>query len=368
MTQTIQRPQPERQVYVDAMKGLGIILVVWGHFEERFRGVSPIFNGTFECMYMFHMALFCLCSGLVAKLNIKKWIGQQLWLYLICQVLMAVFRVVVLQEDLAAGEGGMLGAVLLPWMHMWYLYAMLFWELTVPVLDFLRKKLGIWGGVLGVAAALLIALFAGNIDWPLKLNRVFAFFPFYAVGVLFRREIAVWARATGKNGAIRLILGAVAAVWYGHWLLQILGRAEPVYENARIFHDVAYGDGYTMLSRGAFYLIGTLTALFLISALGNCKTLASLGKRTLPIYIFHMPVLWFLIQLGVHDMAATKGIPALAGWLVLVVGGVVCFFGSKPVCTVCTGIANLWYKILPSVIAKAQGNGRQEEKSPTIQN
>ena len=33
-TQTIPAAgQPPRRVYVDAMKGLGIILVVWGHFE-----------------------------------------------------------------------------------------------------------------------------------------------------------------------------------------------------------------------------------------------------------------------------------------------------------------------------------------------
>ena len=87
-TQTIPAAgQPPRRVYVDAMKGLGIILVVWGHFEEYYRGTSPLFNGTFECMYLFHMALFCLCSGLVAKFNWKKLILQQVWLYLACQTL-----------------------------------------------------------------------------------------------------------------------------------------------------------------------------------------------------------------------------------------------------------------------------------------
>ena len=35
----MQTPQTAkaRRVYVDAMKGLGIILVVWGHFEEYYR-------------------------------------------------------------------------------------------------------------------------------------------------------------------------------------------------------------------------------------------------------------------------------------------------------------------------------------------
>ena len=151
-TQTIPAAgQPPRRVYVDAMKGLGIILVVWGHFEEYYRGTSPLFNGTFECMYLFHMALFCLCSGLVAKFNWKKLILQQVWLYLACQALLIPFRTAVLTEDLAAG--GTLTALLVPWRHMWYLYALIFWELTVPVLALLRDKLGLPGRVAGFAAA-----------------------------------------------------------------------------------------------------------------------------------------------------------------------------------------------------------------------
>ena len=152
-TQTIPAAgQPPRRVYVDAMKGLGIILVVWGHFEEYYRGTSPLFNGTFECMYLFHMALFCLCSGLVAKFNWKKLILQQVWLYLACQALLIPFRTAVLTEDLAAA-GGTLTALLVPWRHMWYLYALIFWELTVPVLALLRDKLGLPGRVAGFAAA-----------------------------------------------------------------------------------------------------------------------------------------------------------------------------------------------------------------------
>ena len=131
MTQTNPMNPSARRIYVDAMKGLGILLVVWGHFEEYYRGTSPLFNGSFECMYLFHMALFCLCSGLVAKFNWKKLVLQQVWLYLLCQALMILFRTAVLNENLAE-TGGLLLAWLVPWRHMWYLYSLIFWELTVP--------------------------------------------------------------------------------------------------------------------------------------------------------------------------------------------------------------------------------------------
>ena len=360
-TQTIQAAQPVRRVYVDAMKGLGIILVVWGHFEEYYRGTSPLFNGTFECIYMFHMALFCMASGLVGKLNLKKFIGQQVWLYLISQALMMAFRVVVMQEDLAAGAGGLVGALLLPWRHMWYLYALLFWELTVPLLSLLRKKLGLAGGLLGLGAAVAVGLLAGRVEWPFALGRVFSFYPFYAIGVLFRPELDRWFKATGKSLPVRVILTGAAAAVYGTWLYKIFRLPEPVYEGPTIFHDAAYGAAYQMADRSLFYLVGTLTALALITILGGSKTLAGLGKRTLPVYILHMPVLAFLQQLGTFEPPNTHGAWAVAGWVLLTAGGAVCFLSAKPVCAVCTGVANLWYKTLPGLIARiGGGDGRKE--------
>ncbi|MDD4850506.1 MAG: acyltransferase family protein [Gemmiger sp.] len=357
MIEVTQTNRPARQVYVDALKGLGIILVVWGHFEEYYRGTSPVFNGSFECIYLFHMALFCLCSGLVAKLNLKKYIGQQLWLYLLCQGGLLAFRAVVLTEDIAAAEGGLLGAFLLPWRHMWYLYALLFWELTVPLLRLLRDKLGFVGGLLGFGAALAVGLLAGGRQWPFTLNRVFAFFPFFAFGVVFRQEVARWYAAVSTSLPVRWVLGGVAAVVYGSWFVAILRQAEPVYEGARIFHDAPYGAGYTMATRAAFYLIGILTTLALVAVLGNSRTLASLGRRTLPVYILHMPVLAFLIELGTYAPPNEKGALAVAGWVVFAAGGTVCLLAAKPVCALFTGVANLWYKGIPALLRQKKADG-----------
>ena len=352
MSKTQSAPgAPARRVYVDAMKGLGIILVVWGHFEEYYRGNSPLFNGSFECMYLFHMALFCLCSGLVAKFNVKKLILQQVWLYLLCQAVFVLFRQVVLTENLAE-SGGMLTALLVPWRHMWYLYALLFWELTVPLLTLLRDRIRLPGKVLGLAAAVAIGLAAGTVEWPYAFNRVFCFFPFYAVGVLFREEIDLWFRAARRLVSLRVLPGLAFLAVYGFWFASILRAPEPVYENARIFNDVAYNSGYTAVDRAMFYLIGLATSLALIAVLGNGKTLAALGKRTLPIYILHMPAYAFLVELGTYAIAGEKNIPAVAGWVFLAAGGCVCLFGAKPFAALFDIVANIWYKILPGLAAR----------------
>ncbi|WP_294451915.1 acyltransferase family protein [uncultured Gemmiger sp.] len=343
---------PARRVYVDALKGLGIILVVWGHFEEYYRGNSPLFNGTFECIYLFHMALFCLCSGLVARFNIKKLILQQVWLYLLCQAAFVAFRQIVLTEDFSE-SGGMLTALVVPWRHMWYLYALIFWELTLPLLALLRDRFRLPGKLLGVGIAIAIGLAAGAVEWPFAFNRVFCYFPFYAAGVLFREEIDLWFRASRRLVSLRVLPGVAFAAVYGFWFVSVLRAPEPVYEGARIFNDVAYNAGYTAADRAMFYLIGLATSLALIAVLGNVKSLASLGKRTLPIYILHMPVYAFLVELGTYEIAGEKNIPAVAGWVFLTAGGCICLFGTKPFAVVLNFAANIWYKILPGLAARS---------------
>ena len=76
---------PQRRDYIDELKGLGILLVVLGHFIEQYRMGYSFVSASFFCIYAFHMALFCICSGLVARFNPRKLVTQQLWLYLVGQ-------------------------------------------------------------------------------------------------------------------------------------------------------------------------------------------------------------------------------------------------------------------------------------------
>ena len=90
----------QRQPYVDAMKGFGILCVVIGHFIEYHRGTAPGINALFTCIYLFHMAIFCTASGLVAKFSLRKLVTQQLWLYLISQAGITAFRAAALKDNI----------------------------------------------------------------------------------------------------------------------------------------------------------------------------------------------------------------------------------------------------------------------------
>lgn len=336
-----QNASPRRD-YIDVLKGLGILLVVFGHFMEQYRLGSHLIGSVFVIIYWFHMALFCMCSGLVAHFSLRKLLLQQLWLYLLGQAVMLAFRVVVLREDFAP-SGGILMAFLLPWRHMWYLYALLFWHLTLPVLIFLRDKLRLPGAVLGLALSVAISLWAGNIEWPFTLVRVFAFYPFYAFGVLFRPQIDLLDQAAHRFWAVRVVPALLLLGGYGYYFWQLMHFENPPGESAKIFNDVAYQEGYVMADRARFLLVGIVTSVALVAVLDGLRALIPLGRRTLPIYLLHMPILTFLVDLGFYEPAREHPVPVIIAWFTLEALGTLCILYSSPVNRVCNALTNLWY-------------------------
>ena len=331
-----------RREYIDILKGLGILLVVYGHFMEQYRLGSHLIGATFISIYWFHMALFCMCSGLVAHFKLRKLITQQLWLYLLGQLIMFGFRAIILREDFAA-SGGIAAAIFLPWRHMWYLYALLFWQLTLPLLTFLRDRLHLAGSVLGLALAVAISLLAGYVDWPFTLVRVFAFYPFYAFGVLFRNPIDALDRMAHRWLALRIIPALLLLAGYGvrFWMMmQTEGRLG---ESAKIFNDVAYGEGYALKDRAVFLLVGIVTSVGLVAVMGGCHVLAELGRRTLPIYLLHMPILTFLVELGFYEPAREHPVPVIVAWVALEATGCLCILYTKPIQWISNRLTNLWY-------------------------
>jgi len=91
------------------MKGFGILCVVIGHFIEYHRGTAPGINALFTCIYLFHMAIFCTASGLVAKFSLRKLVTQQLWLYLISQAGITAFRAAALKDNIVDQGGEQIG-------------------------------------------------------------------------------------------------------------------------------------------------------------------------------------------------------------------------------------------------------------------
>lgn len=334
---------PHRREYIDELKGLGILLVVAGHFMEQYRMGYSFVSALFFCIYAFHMALFCTCSGLVARFSLRKFFTQQVWLYLVGQAVMLVFRVAALREEFA-GPGAVAAAFLLPWRHMWYLYALLFWQLTQPVLARLRERFGLAGAILGMVLAVGLALAGGLADLPFTLVRVFAFYPFYAFGVLFRPQLDQLAARASDCLVLRRVAAAGLAAGYGVYFAYVL-RANPILDNSpQLFHDVSYAGGDRPVYRLAFYAVGIATTAALAVVLSRRRALVRLGQRTLAIYLLHLPVQALCVEFGLYDMMRGKPLAVVVLWSALLGGVTLAVLNLEPVQRACNAVANVWYK------------------------
>ena len=104
---------------------------------------------------------------------------------------------------------------------MWYLYALIFWHLTLPLLTRLRDK-GLPFALLGLAGAVALGLLAGNVDWPFTLVRVFAYYPFYAFGVLLRPQIDRLDDLAATSPVMRLAPAGALVVCYGLYFRSLM--------------------------------------------------------------------------------------------------------------------------------------------------
>ena len=253
------------------------------------------------------------------------------------------FRAAVLRENFAE-TGGLLAAWLLPWRHIWYLYALIFWHLTLPVLCRLRDRLGLAGSCLGMALAVGLALAAGLVDWPFTLVRVFAFYPFYACGVLLRPQLDRLAAFAAEHRPVRLVAAAGLVLGYGAYFFWVL-RADPIMDHsAELFHDVSYAGGDRVQYRVVFYLVGIVTTAALTVLASRRHLLAGLGRHTLAIYLLHLPVQALLVELGLYDLMRGKATIVVVLWSVLLAAVTLAVLNLSPVQRACDAVANCWYK------------------------
>ena len=61
-----------RIMYIDRLKGIGILCVVIGHLIAVFTEEAPLLSTLYSFIYLFHMPLFSFLSGLTGKCNLKK--------------------------------------------------------------------------------------------------------------------------------------------------------------------------------------------------------------------------------------------------------------------------------------------------------
>ncbi|MEU4408925.1 acyltransferase [Streptosporangium sp. NPDC023963] len=281
--------RPERALWADVAKGVCILLVVLWHVVVKHYlridwGVSPPIPGAWgaltEQLLPLRMPLFFTISGMFAAGAVARpWrvvrrskVGRFLYLYAVWLLIHTTVLALVPSFDTARADdvADLLAQLTITPSNLWYLYALALYFALAKAARRVPVAL-----VLGGALVLSAMASAGLLEMPGNRGGLYQNLVFFLAGLYFRPLVerlaatAGWGRLALTGACYAGALAAVAMTgsraWPGVWPV--------VCAVATVF-------GVT-----AAALLGRAT-------LGNA--LARLGRRTLPVYVIHMPLLALL--------------------------------------------------------------------------
>jgi fucose 4-O-acetylase-like acetyltransferase len=264
-------------------------------------------------IYSFHMPVFIFLTGYFAKFNRKRIGLGFLFSYVVFQTLYLVFDGIVIQKiDCSEIQF----QYTTPYWLLWYLMAITFYYLLIPMIDTkdIRVKLVI------LLLAVVIALLVGNdysVGMYMTLARAINFFPYFLAGYYLHStntmgldlELAVlpdhlkrfvctlagkiatffskrMARTLGKVFCVAVVAFAASYVWKSTAI-----RYEMLYGRAS-YQDGTYGEKLKLV----IMLIAFVWLLALVCVTPNKKIsfLTRLGQNTFPVFLCHGFVVKYL--------------------------------------------------------------------------
>jgi len=171
-----------RNVQLDNAKFILILLVVFGHAIELFKGVDATFDMIFKFIYSFHMPAFILIAGLLTKEARKSGEEEKLLKALIIPLM--VFTVLYeIPNIILTGKPSEYTLSLSPFWILWFLFSLFSWRIISPYITKFKYSLG-----LSVGLTLVFGYFS-NVGYFLSLSRTFYFLPFFLLGYMHSVEI-----------------------------------------------------------------------------------------------------------------------------------------------------------------------------------
>ncbi|WP_029068401.1 acyltransferase family protein [Jonesia quinghaiensis] len=306
-TPTASTSPTARDPYFDNARGILITLVVLGHALLEVDGHISLYMS--DVIYSFHMPAFIVVSGYLARnaagtrKDATRLVGSLLVPYLIFQTIHNVL-------DAIIGGGTFTLDVFTPRWTLWFLLALFFWRLLVPVFRHLRFPLAF-----AIAVSVLAPL-SQDIGTEFSSGRVLSFLPFFIAGTILTPKAFAWL--TDRPRRYIAIAGfttlTIVLMFLRDESLMRLGffLGRHTYEQLDLTSEQGMAIRIGVLILGA---AGTAGLLALTPR--NTTYLTTMGQRSLYIYLLHGIVLW--------PMRYTDLPPA---WLGTTTGNITVIIGS----------------------------------------
>lgn len=279
----------ERVQKWDLLKLVLIFSVVLGHLIEFYVNESYPMRALWCWIYSFHMPLFIFVTGLFSKKNIneKRYdkIISYIFIYIVAKVLLMFTRL---------ADGGKFSFSLFTEKGLpWYVLAVFaFCLITIALKRFPKSYV--------FAFAVLLACMVGydnSIGDFLALSRIIVYYPFFFAGYCLNPDKLLQF----LSKTYRKVIAAIYFIVYtGTFLLKIddFYVLRPLFSGRNPFSKLGELANYGCVLRLGYYVLVFLFCASVIALipnkLGKKGYLASLGSRTLQVYILHFCVIYLL--------------------------------------------------------------------------
>lgn len=289
----------ERDKQLDNIRGLLIILVVFGHALELLREHSLVTNYIYNFIYSFHMPVFIFLSGYLAK-NVQKGrdnaFKQYFIPFLLFNSIWNVIQVITTSFVSIPVDSPEAFSFLNPGWALWYILAMFIWKSLLP--DLLKIK-NIFTVVLVVG--ILSRLFS-EFNVFLSLSRLLVFTPYFIGGFLFSKESLERFRKSRLSISIVLLLISLAFNYF--FLFHTSYPTEFLWAD-RPFSFFTNNILVSIILGVSLYVVGFSFVLIFIRLMTSRKTfLTKIGINSFPVYILHTYIVgglsFFILHLNEH--------------------------------------------------------------------
>ena len=280
-----------RDLDVDAVKGALIVLVVFGHLLEYFVARDSLCRAVFCVVYVFHIPLFVLLSGLWARAALTAADYHAMFARLLLP--MACLQVVYLAL-IQVVQGHAVQHLLDPQWMLWFFLSLCAWRIVLPLAVHIPAGVVVF---LGIAVA---AGFSSAIGYQLSASRTLYFLPFFLAGYFYRGSLRQVVRRWRWACVLALVItAAITAYWSLHGLDRVALFGSQGYEIATAWGRLPAVGRLGVMALSAVGAVG-----FWAIVPWTWRPLAHLGRRTLSIFALHgFPVIVCLKVLSMTHLA-----------------------------------------------------------------
>lgn len=297
----------KRYEQYDNFKGVLILLVVVGHLCE----IMPFQEAreSYAILYLFHMPAFVFVSGMFGRFDIKHILKHLALPYFVFQTLYILFSRQVLGTTVKFQYHK-------PYWILWYLMAMIWWNLLLSVLAVKNRYVQYLVWVLSIWLSLWIGT-VPQVSYDFTLSRTIVYLPFFLWGYYFRHS-AFFEKCQDENfrnsvsyravAGICAVIGtiAIAVVMMNSKIINVKW-----FYGAYPYEKLHYHAGIRCLQLTAAAVFIVVFLMFLPEQ--KISVLNTLGKNTLPIYLLHGFVIRYMKHAKIWLGLEKVGFPVKGG-------------------------------------------------------